>query len=163
VALRSYRIGLQTVGVFGRISHVVRNACCTAAAREMYTECRQALASQGVAVYAAPCSATDSAVVWPGKLPNCSRFEYVVNEAVSNCQNATAEKCSWIKVRYQDEAGRLQTGWVTASCNGVAMVARCPAAVCLKGKMGVCIRCSAEPAGRQAAGFYGKHEAFAGS
>jgi hypothetical protein len=105
-----------------------------AAAREVYTECRQVVANEGVAVYAAPCNASTAALVWPAKnLPRCSRLEYVVGDAVSNCYNSTAEMCQWIKVRYQDEAGRLQIGWVTASCSGSAAVAECPADACLTG------------------------------
>lgn len=91
------------------------------------------VASEGLGIYDAPCNATASAMVLPDKLPRCSRFEYVVNEAVPNCNNSITESCSWIQVRYQDDAGQLQLGWVTASCGGVAAVAECPAAACLTG------------------------------
>jgi hypothetical protein len=111
------------------------HSATAAAARDMYTECRQVVSVEELQVYVAPCSSTTAARVSPAKtFPRCSRFEYVVGETVKQCQGASASTCQWIKVRYEDDTGRLQIGWVTSSCDGAAKVAQCPAAACLTGE-----------------------------
>jgi hypothetical protein len=106
-----------------------------AAARDLYTECRQVVSAEELQVYATPCSSTTAALVSPAKtFPRCSRFEFVVGETVKQCQGARASNCEWIKVRYADGNERLQIGWVASSCAGVAKVAQCPADACLTGE-----------------------------
>ncbi|WIA30427.1 hypothetical protein OEZ86_000511 [Tetradesmus obliquus] len=100
-------------------------------AGELYAECRQVTAANGLDVYASPCG---DIVSPPVHIPRCGTFEYIVGKKVT--ESCSGGPSCWAMVRYRDEAQWLQLGWVQISsgeCSsaGTADVAECGAAACL--------------------------------